>query len=66
MVEEFTRMWNEAIDNDPYWQFGELLEEDPELAEALWEVHRIQVLASKRLGFEIPTETVLGILTGGE
>ena len=66
MVEEFTRMRNEAIDNDPYWQFEELLEEDPELAEALWEVHRIQVLASKRLGFEIPAETVLGILTGGE
>ena len=59
-------MWNEAIDNDPYWQFEDLLEEDPGSAEALWEVHQIQVLASKRLGFEIPIETVLRLLTGGK
>ena len=29
----FIEDWNRAIESDPYWQFKELLEEDPELAE---------------------------------
>ena len=53
MVEEFIEMWNEAIDNDPYWQFEELLEEDPELAEYLWDEMRVRILVEKRLGFSL-------------
>ena len=44
----FIEMWNEAIDNDPYWQFEELLEEDPELAEIVWHNHRVAILAEIR------------------
>jgi len=58
----FIEDWNEAIDNDPYWQFEELLEEDPELAERLWELNNIQILASNRLGISIPPEVVIDIL----
>ena len=45
----FIEDWNNAIENDPYWQFEELLEEDPALAEALWEETRIAILAENRL-----------------
>jgi len=45
----FIEDWNEAIDNDPCWQFEELLEEDPELAEALWDEMRVWILAMNRL-----------------
>ena len=44
----FIEMWEEAIENDPYWQFEELLEEDPELAEYLWDNMRIQILVERR------------------
>ena len=54
----FIEMWNQAIENDPYWQFEELLEDDPELAELLWDLQRVQVLASRRLGFEIPFDVI--------
>ena len=40
----FVKDWNNAIDADPYWQFEELLEEDPELAEAVWEFLNIKIL----------------------
>ena len=46
----FIEDWNEAIDNDPYWQFEELLEEDSELAEYLWHEMNVMILAGKRLG----------------
>ncbi len=45
----FVEDWNEAIDNDPYWQFEELLEEDPELANAIWELQRVATLAANKL-----------------
>lgn len=48
----FIEMWNGAIENDPYWQFEELLEEDPELAKAVWNEMRIMILAEKRLKSE--------------
>ena len=44
----FIEEWNEAIENDPYWQFEELLEEDPELAEAVWHEMRVLTLAWNR------------------
>ncbi len=50
---DFIEMWNEAIDNDPYWQFEELLEEDPELAEYLWHEMKIQIMVEKRLGISL-------------
>ena len=31
----FVEEWKKAIVADPYWQFEELLEEDPDLAEAI-------------------------------
>jgi len=46
---DFVEMWSEAIENDPYWQFEELLEEEPELAEYLWDEMRIEILATNRL-----------------
>jgi len=46
-------MWNEAIDNDPYWQFEELLEEEPELAEYLWHEMNVRILVEKRLGISL-------------
>lgn len=45
----FVEMWQEAIDNDPYWQFEELIEEDPELAEYLWLKMNVQILVNKRM-----------------
>jgi hypothetical protein len=45
----FIDMWNEAIENDPYWQFEELLEDDPELAEDEWQAMRLAILIEKRL-----------------
>jgi len=45
----FIEDWNEAIENDPYWQFEELLEEDPELAEYLWHLNNVWILAMNRL-----------------
>ena len=50
---DFIEMWNEAIDNDPYWQFEDLLEEDPELAEQIWDELRVRILVQNRLGFDI-------------
>ncbi len=49
MVEKFIKMWDEAIDRDPYWQFEVLLEEEPELAEYLWDEMRVRILVEKRL-----------------
>lgn len=46
----FVKDWNTAIENDPYWKFEDLLEEDPELAEYLWNETRIYILAKNRLG----------------
>ena len=54
MVDDFIEMWNEAIDADPYWQFEELLEEDPELAEYLWHEMRVRILVDRRLWFSVP------------
>ncbi len=45
----FVEMWNEAIENDPYWQFEELLEEEPELAEAIWDEMSIEIMVKNRL-----------------
>ena len=44
----FAEMWQQTIDNDPYWQIEELLEDDPELAEYLWDEMRVTILAEKR------------------
>lgn len=44
----FAEMWKEAIENDPYWQFEELLEDDPELAEYIWHLYRVEMLVSRR------------------
>ena len=49
----FILMWEEAIENDPYWQFEELFEEDPEVAEIIWDNMRIQILVEKRLGLTL-------------
>ena len=46
-------MWQEAIENDPYWQLEELLEEDPELAEWVWDNMRVLILVEKRLGLTL-------------
>lgn len=45
----FIEEWNKAIEADPYWQFEELLEDDPELAEAEWEAMNIEILVRNRL-----------------
>ena len=45
--------WNEAIENDPYWQFEDLLEEEPELAELSWDNLRIATLVANRLGVAV-------------
>lgn len=50
---DFIEMWNEAIDIDPYWQFEELLEEDPELAEYIWDEMRVLILVGNRLGVSL-------------
>lgn len=47
---DFIEMWNKAIEADPYWQFEELLEEDPDLAEDIWDAMRVAILVEKRLG----------------
>lgn len=49
MSMDFIELWNETGENDPYWSFEELIEEDPELAEALWDETRIFILANLRL-----------------
>lgn len=46
---DFIEMWNRAAGNDPFWQFEELLEENPELAEAVWDNMRIEILVRARL-----------------
>ena len=43
-------MWQEAIDDDPYWQFEDLLEENPEEAERVWDEMRIKIIVNKRMG----------------
>jgi hypothetical protein len=45
----FAEMWQQAIDDDPYWQFEDLLEDDPELAEYLWHCFRVETLAARRV-----------------
>ena len=45
----FIEMWNEAIANDPYWQFEEILEEEPGLARVLWYDTRVQIQVEKNL-----------------
>jgi len=45
----FIEMWQIAIDNDPYWQFEELLDEELELAEYLWYKMRLRILVERRL-----------------
>jgi len=49
----FIEEWNRAIDNDPYWQFEELLEEEPELAEASWDELWCATLAANRLNLPV-------------
>ncbi len=44
----FIEDWQTAVINDPYWQFEEILEEDPELAELIWDGMRIGMLINKR------------------
>jgi hypothetical protein len=44
--------WNDAINNDPYWQFEELLEEDPKEAERIWHEMRVETLTRNRLAQE--------------
>jgi len=46
---DFIEMWQQAIENDPYWQFEDILEEDPEIAEALWNDMRVWILVEKKL-----------------
>ena len=45
----FVQMWNDAIEADPYWQFEDLLDDDPELAEIIWHNMRVQIFIEKRL-----------------
>ena len=45
----FIQMWNEAIENDPYWQFEDLLEDNPEEASELWDNMRVSILVNNRL-----------------
>ena len=52
-MSSFAELWQEAIDDDPYWQFEELLEEDPELAEYLWDEMRVRILVEKRLNYQL-------------
>ena len=47
----FIEDWNRAIEADPYWQFEELLDDDPELAEAVWHAMRVEILVTKRLQY---------------
>ncbi len=48
---EFIKQWNEAIESDPYWQFEELLEAAPELAEYIWYLHWLAIMVEKRMNF---------------
>lgn len=48
---EFVKSWHGAIESDPYWQFEDLLEEDPEFAKVVWDALIIQVLVQK--GMEV-------------
>ena len=50
MVDDFVELWRETAENDPYWAFEELLEENTELAEAVWTAMNIEILVRKRLG----------------
>lgn len=52
----FIVMWQLACESDPYWQFEELLEEDPELAEYVWDNMRISILVEKRLNASLELE----------
>ena len=52
----FIEDWNGAIEADPYWQFEELLEDDPELAEYVWDCQRIAVLVEKRMARNVKEE----------
>ena len=46
----FAELWQQAIDDDPYWQIQVLLEEgEVELANYLWDGQRIAVMVEKRL-----------------
>lgn len=45
----FTQMWQEAIVNDPYWQFEDLLEDNPKEAERIWHNMRVSILAQNRV-----------------
>jgi len=45
----FIEEWHRAIENDPYWQFEELLEDNPEEAEAQWEAMRTEILVRNKL-----------------
>jgi len=47
----FIEDWRKAIDADPYWQFEELLEKDSELAEAVWDKMRLEIIVSRRLHY---------------
>ena len=49
LIMGFVEDWNEAADNDPYWQLQELMEDDLDLAEAIWDASRIYDLAIRRL-----------------
>lgn len=46
---DFIEQWNRAIEADPYWQFEELLEDNPDEAEAVWHEMRVWTLAMNRL-----------------
>lgn len=48
----FIEEWNEAIASDPCWQYEDLMEEDPELAEGLGYLNWVYNLASKRLAMQ--------------
>lgn len=42
-------MWQEAAETDESWQFLELMEDDPEAAEALWNNMRLEIMVNNRL-----------------